>query len=367
MTASTLPTRQTAIVGLPDGSLGLSDDAPVPPLEDDMILVSTTAVALNPVDNKMQGRLITPGAIAGHDFAGRVLAMGSKAAQLCPAPLAVGDRVCSAVQGMHGLTPAVGAFAQVVGASAHACLKVPESLSDAQAAALGTAVATTGLALFRSLGIPGHPDAPVSGGKGRQILIYGASSSVGTMALQLAKLSGMLVIGTCSPKNFDLAKSYGADVLFDYNSKTCVEDIKKHTNNSLKFALDCISEVDTMAFCYACLGRTGGRYTRLEPFPDVLHTRKQTVTPDWVLGPAMHGKAISWPPPFERGADAGVGEFAGKWFATAQRLLDEGKLRPHPVRVLDGGLGGVKDGLKTLESKAVSGQKLVVRLDSPSV
>ncbi|KAL0930677.1 Enoyl reductase LovC 2 [Colletotrichum truncatum] len=361
MTTPNIPSRQTAVVGLATGGLAVTNDAPVPELEDDMILISTKAVALNPVDNKMQGRLITPGAIAGHDFSGTVLAIGSNAAKVTPVPLAIGDRVCSAVQGMHDLTPAVGAFAEIVGASAHACLKVPENMSDAQAASLGTAVATIGLALFGSLGIPGHPDAPMTGEKGRNILIYGASSSVGTMAVQLAKLSGMNVIGTCSPKNYDLVKSYGADILFDYNSKTCIEDIRSYTKNGLKFALDCISEVDTMAFCYACLGRTGGKYTRLEPFPDVLHTRKQTVTPDWVLGPTMHGKRINWPLPFERDANAEVKEFARKWFVTAQRLLDEGKLRPHPVKLLEG-FPAILEGLKILESKAISGQKLVVQL-----
>ncbi|WQF88053.1 Putative GroES-like superfamily, alcohol dehydrogenase-like, NAD(P)-binding domain superfamily [Colletotrichum destructivum] len=364
MDKTTVPgvlSRQTAIVGSCNGNLEITNDAPVPQLEDDMVFVSVTAVALNPVDNKMQGRLITPGAIAGHDFSGTVLDLGSKAASLTPAPLAIGDRVCSAVQGMHGLTPSVGAFAHTVGASAHACLKVPETISDLQAASLGTAVATMGLALFKSLGIPGHPEAPITEGKGRHILIYGASSSVGTMAVQLAKLSGMVVIGTCSQKNFDLVKSYGADVVFDYKSKTCVQDIKDYTRHSLKFALDCISEVDTMAFCYACLGRTGGKYTRLEPFPDVLHTRKHTVTPDWVLGPSMHGKPISWPPPFGRDADVEVREFAVKWFATVQRLLDGGKLRPHPVRVIEG-FPAILEGLQTLKRNALSGEKLVVQL-----
>lgn len=171
----------------------------------------------------------------------------------------------------------------------------------------------------------------------------------------------MTVITTCSPKNNDLVKSFGADATFDYNSPTCAAEIRKHTRNSLKYALDCISEVDTMTLCYDCLGRTGGKYTRLEPYPEVLHRRKNTVTPDWVLGPTMHGKPITWPPPFERDADDGVRDFARGWFATAQRLLDQGKLRPHPVRVLEG-WGAILEGLDMLERKQVSGEKLVVRL-----
>ncbi|PHH88583.1 hypothetical protein CDD83_7351 [Cordyceps sp. RAO-2017] len=42
-----------------------------------------------------------------------------------------------------------------------------------------------------------------------------------------------------------------------------------------------------------------------------------------------------------------------------QRLLDARRLRPHPVRLLDGGLDGVVDGLAALAGAGVSGTKLV--------
>jgi len=48
-----------------------------------------------------------------------------------------------------------------------------------------------------------------------------------------------------------------------------------------------------MQFCYKCLGRTGGKYTALEPYPDFLHDRPRTVVPDWVLGPTV----VSFPIP----------------------------------------------------------------------
>src|SRR5438034_1149923 len=102
-----LPSTQTAIVGRADGGLCISQNAPIPKLEDDMIIVKNAAVALNPVDAKMVGKLATVGAIAGTDFAGTVVAVGSKVQTATP--VAVGDRVCGAVQGMHSLTPSVGA------------------------------------------------------------------------------------------------------------------------------------------------------------------------------------------------------------------------------------------------------------------
>jgi NADPH:quinone reductase-like Zn-dependent oxidoreductase len=105
-----LPTEQTAIVGLETGELGIAHDEPLPGLEDDMILVRNEAVALNPIDTKMVGKLCTTGAVAGMDFAGTVIALDSKVTTA--AHIQVGDRVCGAVQGMHALTLRVGAFAQ---------------------------------------------------------------------------------------------------------------------------------------------------------------------------------------------------------------------------------------------------------------
>lgn len=174
--------------------------------------------------------------------------------------------------------------------------------------------------------------------------------------------SGLKATTVCSPHNFDLVKSYGADTVFDYRSSTVVEDIRNHTRKSLKFVLDCISEPESMEFCYKVMGRTGGRYCAIEPYPEFLHTKPRTVKPDWVFGPTSVGEAIDWAPPFHYEVNPELRVWGVDWYITVQKLLDEGKLKPHPVRVVEGGFYGVKKGLELLKNKQVSGCKLICSL-----
>lgn len=117
-----------------------------------------------------------------------------------------------------------------------------------------------------------------------------------------------------------------------------------------------------MKICYGAIGRAGGRYTALDPFPESQSTRK-VVKPDWILATRIGGQPCTWPAPYESEANPKFLEWSTPLYEKVQRLLTEGKIQPQKLRVSDGGFSAVLDGVGMLRRKEISGEKLVYRLD----
>ncbi|RAL11484.1 zinc-binding alcohol dehydrogenase family protein [Aspergillus homomorphus CBS 101889] len=346
---------QSALVGTTDGQIRLRDDSPVPGVSGNTVLIKVKTVSINPVDSKMEGAYVTAGAVAGCDVAGVVEQVGPEVHGV-----KVGDRVSTSVMGMNPLKPTVGAFAEYTTAHDRLLLKLPPSTSFEEGAALPTSFLTAGLALFQNLGLPGHPFEPNK--TPIRVLVYGGSSATGTAAIQLLKLAGFEVLTTCSPHNFDLVRGYGADTVFDYKAPDCAAEIKKHTRNGLKYVLDCISNLSSMQFCYQAMGRSGGKYTALEPYPASIAKTRTVIKADWILALQVLGHEIAWPEPHGRPADDAITDFGTAWTATLNELLAKGLIRSHPLIVREGGLGRILEGIQDVRSKKISGKKLVYTL-----
>jgi NADPH:quinone reductase-like Zn-dependent oxidoreductase len=95
---------------------------------------------------------------------------------------------------------------------------------------------------------------------GQKVLIYGASGSVGTFAVQIAKALGAEVTGVCSTMNVDLVRSLGADSVLDYTQEDAGQSLE---------AYDVIFDaVDKMPEGWKRSLRDGGAYLNVDASSD---------------------------------------------------------------------------------------------------
>jgi hypothetical protein len=94
-----------------------------------------------------------------------------------------------------------------------------------------------------SIPVPPPPAASAApGASSIPILISGGASSVGLYTIQIAKHSGLYVIATASERNFDLVRSFGADLVVDYRDPAkAARQIREAAPGPVEHALDCVS------------------------------------------------------------------------------------------------------------------------------
>jgi len=182
-------------------------EPPVP--KDDEVLVRIHATSVNRADAHLRsgkpfvqrfasGLLRPKRRVLGHELAGEVEAAGAQVTEFT-----VGDRVFGALPYL-GLPS--GTHAELIAVPAKWPLALmPDSMSFEEVGGI-----TDGF----FCAINGY--RPAGDLKGKDVLVYGASGSIGTAAVQLAKHFGAHVTAVCPTKNVELVRSLGPDEVIDY-------------------------------------------------------------------------------------------------------------------------------------------------------
>jgi NADPH:quinone reductase-like Zn-dependent oxidoreductase len=162
-----------------------------------------------------------------------------------------------------------------------------------------------------ALGLPYPSLQPTPASK--LLVVYGGSSSVGSMTTQLATAGGIKVISITSERNFTFSKSCGAAEVFDYHDASFVENvIEAVAKSGLEFVgvFDAIATADTYANDLTILAKLGGGHLACvhpppENVPDnvtagMIFAVDDIASPVWrdYVTPALRaGKLKCFPPP----------------------------------------------------------------------
>ena len=240
-----LPETMTAIgfaePGGPEVLRAQTLDVPRPTGGQVLVAVSHAGVNRPDVIQRQGFYPAPPGAspIPGLEISGTVVGVGPDAP-----PELLNQPVCALVSG--------GGYAEYCLAEAAHCLRVPERMPMAQAAAIPETLFTVWHNVFER----GWAR------DGETLLVHGGTSGIGTMAIMLARAFGMTVVTTCgSDAKCSAAREIGAHLAINYRTKDFVEHVRQFTDGrGADVVLDMVSG-DYVQRNLDCLAEDGRHVT----------------------------------------------------------------------------------------------------------
>lgn len=232
--------------GPPDVLKMVDIETPIP--NDNQVLIKVFFTTVTVADCRIRGFNVPPSfwlpaklalgftkprqPVLGTELSGIVEKVGHKVTKF-----KAGDAVF-ALPGEKG-----GGYVEYICMDENACIAIkPENLSFEQAAALSMGGITAWYFLQKG-----------KVAKGEKLLVYGASGSIGTSAVQIAKYLGAEVTGVCSTNNLEMVKQLGADKVIDY-TKTDFTGL----NEKFDMVFDTVGKTNIAKTIKAI--KPGGRY-----------------------------------------------------------------------------------------------------------
>ncbi|KAL4811076.1 chaperonin 10-like protein [Aspergillus unguis] len=328
-------------------------DAPLPIAGPGEIVVKNAAVAINPLDTHMQdvGVFVQQWpSVFGCDVAGVVHETGPDVQRFKK-----GDRVIGHAINLVTGRPQDGAYAHYAVIPANKAAILPDAISFTDGVVVPFAVETAVCALSLKepgVAMPGvstpalalpYPSITPAKPLGKTIVIYGGSSSVGSMTTQIATAAGINVIAVVGAHNFDFSKRCGASQVFDHKDPAVADKViaaVQKAGTEFVGIFDAVATPETYANDLVILEKLGGGHLA-----------------------AVHPPPADVPENVKAGMIFAVDDIATPvWNDFVTPALESGKIQclPRPT-VVGKGLESVNEALKKCKA-GVSATKLVVEL-----
>ncbi|KAL4899890.1 hypothetical protein BDW74DRAFT_105833 [Aspergillus multicolor] len=328
-------------------------DAPVPTAGPGEIVIKNAAIAINPIDTHRQdtGAFVQQWpTVLGCDVAGTVHETGPDVQRFKK-----GDRVIGHAINLVTGRPQDGGYALYTVVPADKAAILPDAISFTEGVVIPAALEAA-ICVFcvkePSVVMPGistpapglpYPTLDKVESLGKTLLIYGGSSSVGSMATQVATAIGLNVITITGAHNTDLSKRCGASEVIDRKDSALVDKVVaavEASGNEFIGIFDAISTPETYGNDAAILQKLGrGAIAVTHPPPE---------------GVPSHVRV---------GLLYGINDIATPiWNDFVTPALENGRIQclPRPT-VVGKGLEAINEGLRKCKV-GVSGTKLVVEL-----
>ncbi|MGM0168170.1 alcohol dehydrogenase [Enterococcus sp. AZ135] len=286
----------------------------MPKIREKDVLVKIAAASINPIDLKTKDgkmkMLLTykMPLILGSDFSGTVMEVGEGVTDYL-----VGDKVYGRVQ-----KDRIGTFSEYLAVAQTDIALMPKNISYEEAAAIPLVGLTSYQALYEVMQLTDQD----------KVLIQAGSGGIGTIAIQLAKLSGAYVATTTSEKNAAFVKALGADKVIDYHKEN-FEDVLTEYD----YVFDTMGgEILEKAFKIV---KPKGKVVTLSGIPNRRFAQEYGL-PIWKQGVlALASRKFT---KLEKAADVSYHFLFmrpdGQQLARLTELIEDGKLRPIIDRVI---------------------------------